>query len=131
MKPELEYLITEAGAEAVTDLLLTCKRATDAEPLIRRLYPRYQDPKKKHFRFALAAVLRHRREMSLRGLTPAQRKTLIHLCNGLSQKEAASRMQLAISTVSKHCLGICRKVGTRTVLQAVAKLANFNPEEKL
>lgn len=131
MKPELEYLITEAGAEAVTDLLLTRKRVTDAEPLIRRLYTRWHDPRKDKFRNAVIAVLKQKRAANKRHLTPSQTKVMALLCQGLTQKEVAERLGTSTSTVSKHCTYICWRVGAKSMIQAIAMLSGYKPEVEL
>lgn len=130
MKPELDFLLSEAGEEAVTDLLQSATRVTDAEPLIKQLYPRFHDPRKDQFRKAFGAILKARRGEAFASLTPVQTRVVAYLCDGLSQKEAASRMGISHFTVSKHCSNVCRKIGARSMVHAIAKMAHFQPGAK-
>lgn len=127
MKPELEYLITEAGPEAVTDLLRNCKRVSDAEPFIRQLYPVRRDPLKKEFRRCFSVVMWARRD----ALTDSESQVVEQLCRGQTQKGAAVTLGMSVNAIVAKCRSICSKLNANNMLHAVAILAKFPPEEKL
>jgi DNA-binding CsgD family transcriptional regulator len=61
----------------------------------------------------------------LHGLTPAETRVLVLLCQGRTQSEAAATLGVSLATLRSHAAALRRKTGHRrltTLLQAVARL---------
>lgn len=53
------------------------------------------------------------------GLKPVERKVLVHLCEGLQNKEIARLLELSEVSVKAHVKSICGKLGAKNRTQAV------------
>ncbi len=56
-------------------------------------------------------------------LSDRQRQCLALAARGLSSAVIADRLGLSSRTVDEHLMGVCRTLGVRTRIQAVARLA--------
>jgi DNA-binding CsgD family transcriptional regulator len=61
------------------------------------------------------------------GLTPAEQHVLGILCEGLSAREAAERLQIAVSTVRSHIRNLCAKTHCKGMRELAGRLAVLPP----
>jgi len=60
-----------------------------------------------------------KRSLALAGLTPRELETLRHLANGLTTKQVADRLGVALKTADNHIQSVYAKIGVRTRAGAV------------
>lgn len=63
-------------------------------------------------------------------LTDVQLRLLRLMARGMHQKDAAAAMGIAYTTVQTHVKTIHQRLGTHTLIQAVAKVAGYGQEEE-
>lgn len=120
-------MISEAGAEPITHLLETAKSIHSCEALAKGIYG--NDLKKRErFRAAFRIVWCSKMES---GLTDAQLLLVTLMARGMRLKEAANEMNISYSTAQTYVKHINRRLNTRTIVEAVAKIAGWQPEVKL
>lgn len=126
MKAELAWMIQEAGAESVTNLLETAKSIHSCESLAKGIYGN-DFHKRERFRAAFRIVWTSKMES---GLSYAQLRFVKLIASGMRMKEAANEMGIAYCTAQTVVQHINRRLGTRTIAEAIAKLAGYDTEVK-
>ncbi len=126
MNAELAWMISEAGAESVTHLLDTAKSIHSCERLAKGIYGN-NFLKRERFRAAFRIVWTSKMEA---GLSPAQLRFVKLMARGMRMKEVASEMGISYCTAQTMVQHINRRLNTRTIVEAVAKLAGYNTEVK-
>lgn len=58
--------------------------------------------------------------MDRKGLTTSEVRVLYWLANGLTRNELAVEYGISVGTISLHLTNASKKLGTRTVLNAIA-----------